>query len=51
MLELAYRVLENLAERSESAADFAIESDNRDVENEALVFVNEVEYGVIAHRW
>jgi hypothetical protein len=42
MLELAYRVLENLADRAESAADFAIDSDNRDVENEALVFITEV---------
>ncbi len=43
MLELCYRVLENLAERAESAADFAIDSDNRDAENEALVFVSEVD--------
>jgi hypothetical protein len=42
ILELAYQVLENLAERAESAADFAIESDLRDVENEALVFAKEV---------
>lgn len=42
-VELAYRVLENLAERCEIAADMAIDSDNRDVENEALVFIKEVD--------
>ncbi len=41
MLELAYQVLENLGERAESAADFGIDSDNRDVENEAMVFIKE----------
>jgi hypothetical protein len=43
MLELAYRVIENLAERSERAVDLAIESDDRDVENEALAFACEVD--------
>jgi len=43
MLELAYRVLDNLAERSEAAADVAIDADDRDVENEALAFVSEVD--------
>src|SRR5437870_4484424 len=41
-LELAYQVLGNLAERAENAADIAIDSDDRDVENEALVFVTEL---------
>lgn len=43
MLELCYRVLENLGDRAEAAADFAIDSDERDVENEAMVFIAEVE--------
>lgn len=42
-LELTYRLLENLAQRCENAADIAIDSDNRDVENEALVFIKEVD--------
>ena len=49
MLELAYQVLENLAERAEAAADFAIDSDNRDVESEPLVSIREVG-GFIQYR-
>jgi len=43
MLELAIRVQENLGERAETAADVAIDSDDRDAENEALVFIKEVD--------
>lgn len=42
-LELAYAMLADLADRAERAADIAIDSDDRDAENEALVFADEVE--------
>lgn len=48
-LELGCLLFENLAERAENAADIAIDSDDRDVENEALVFIQEAENYV--HVW
>lgn len=42
-VELVYRLLENLSERCQNAADIAIDSNNRDVENEALVFIRGVD--------
>lgn len=48
-LEIGILLVENLAERAENAADMAIDSDQRDVENEALVFIQEAENYV--HVW
>lgn len=48
-LELGIRLVESLAERAENAADIAIDSDDRDVENEALIFIQEAENYV--HVW
>jgi hypothetical protein len=47
-IEMAYRLLENLSTRAENAADVGIDADDRDVENEALVFATEVT-GMIQH--
>ena len=43
LLELTYRMLETLADRAENAADIAIDSDDRDIENEALTFAKEAD--------
>lgn len=42
-LELAYTLLDDLADRAEKAADIAIDSGDRDAENEALTFCAEVD--------
>lgn len=42
-LEMAYLMLEGLAERAQNAADIGIDADDRDVENEALVFAAAVD--------